>query len=140
MEIRNAKSSDLEAVLRLWEEAEAEPTDTDDQHSLAVLLERDPSALLIAVDAGRIVGSVICGWDGWRGSIYRLAVAPSHRRTGLAGRLVAAAEEHLRSAGAARLQAIVVSTDPDAMAFWRSTGWQEQSARTRFVRTTGRTS
>jgi hypothetical protein len=66
-QIRTATARDLEAVLRLWQEAEAEPTHTDNLDRLNGLLDCDPSALLMAEDAGVVVGSVIGAWDIWRG-------------------------------------------------------------------------
>jgi ribosomal protein S18 acetylase RimI-like enzyme len=131
--IRPAQQDDLAAVLALWRQADAEPTHTDDLHSLAQLLAHDPHALLLAEETDKIVGSVIAGWDGWRGSIYRLAVTPSHRRHGLGQRLLHAAEDRLRTAGARRLQAIVVETDSRATRFWRTTDWTEQVERLRFT-------
>ncbi len=95
---------------------------------------RDPWALIVAVDGGAVVGSVIAAWDGWRGSIYRLVVAPSHRRRGLGRRLVEEAAGRLTRAGAVRLQAIVVETDPVGPAFWRACGWEQQVDRLRFVK------
>ncbi len=87
-------------MLELWTAADAEPSHTDDAVSLAALVAHDPAALVVAEEHGRIVGSVIAAWDGWRGSIYRLVVAPSHRRQGLARRLVGHAEDRLSEAGA----------------------------------------
>jgi len=121
-------------VLALWQEADSEPSHTDDVDSLERLITYDPGALLVAVDDGRLVGSVIAAWDGWRGSIYRLAVAPDHRRRGLARRLLEASEARLRSCGAVRLQAIVVKTHEHAIGFWRASGWDEQTQRLRFVK------
>ena len=77
---------------------------------------------------------MIAAWDGWRGSVYRLVVAPSHRRLGLGGRLLQAAEDRLFGAGAVRLQAIVVEMSPKATGFWRASGWEEQDHRLRFVK------
>jgi ribosomal protein S18 acetylase RimI-like enzyme len=132
--IRPGRLSDVGSVLLLWAEAEAEPTRTDDTESLRLLIDSDPSALIVAVDDGSIVGSVIAAWDGWRGSVYRLVVAPSHRRLGLGGRLLQAAEDRLFGAGAVRLQAIVVEMSPKATGFWRASGWEEQDHRLRFVK------
>jgi ribosomal protein S18 acetylase RimI-like enzyme len=134
VEIRSATGDDVGAVLALWIEADAEPSHTDDAPSLWRMLADDRSALLVAVDGERLVGSVIAAWDGWRGSIYRLVVAPDHRRHGLGRRLLAAAEARLDDLGALRSQAIVVETDERATAFWRSSGWEQQTARLRFVR------
>jgi ribosomal protein S18 acetylase RimI-like enzyme len=89
---------------------------------------------MVAEEDGSIVGSVIAAWDGWRGSVNRLVVAPSHRRRGLGRQLLAAAEARLAAVGAVRMQAIVVETEPEAIGFWRESGWERQVRRVRFVR------
>jgi ribosomal protein S18 acetylase RimI-like enzyme len=132
--IRLAAVSDACAVIDLWREADAAPSHTDDVESLTHLIEHDPEALIVADADGRIVGSVIAAWDGWRGSVYRLAVAPDHRRRRLGRRLVARAEERLAAIGAVRLQAIVVESDAQATGFWRASGWRQQVDRLRFVK------
>lgn len=132
--IRSAVSADGLAVLALWQEAAAEPSHTDDEDSIKRLIDLDPNALMVAESEGRIVGSVIAAWDGWRGSIYRLSVAPDHRRAGLGRRLVLEAEERLAEAGARRLQAIVLESDAQATGFWRAIGWEQQVERLRFVK------
>jgi ribosomal protein S18 acetylase RimI-like enzyme len=122
-------------VLDLWRRAEASASPTELPGDVGALLLRDPEALLLAETAdGEIVGSLIVGWDGWRGGFYRLAVDPAHRRRGLANALVRAGEERLRALGARRLGAIVESHEPDAMAFWASAGYELQSSRSRFVK------
>ena len=131
---RAATAHDIAAVLALWQEPGVERSHTDDADSVRRLIEHDAGALIVAVDDDRIVGSVIAAWDGWRGSIYRLAVAADHRRHGLGRRLLTAAEERLDAVGAARGQAIVVEVDVRAVAFWQASGWTQQSERLRFVR------
>ena len=132
--IRAGTPEDVAAVVELWRRADAEPSHTDDAVSLGRLIEHDPLALIVAEADGDIVGSVIAGWDGWRGSIYRIAVAPGHRRRGLGRRLLAEAERRLAAAGAVRSQAIVVETDEQATAFWLAAGWERQTERLRFVK------
>ncbi|HEY1636597.1 MAG TPA: GNAT family N-acetyltransferase [Acidimicrobiales bacterium] len=132
--LRSAQPEDVGSVLQLWGASDVEPTHTDDVESLGRLIARDPSALIVAEDGSRLVGSVIAGWDGWRGSIYRLVVAPSHRRRGLGHRLLAEAESRLAAAGALRLQAIVVETEPMAVGFWQRSDWNQQVDRLRFVK------
>jgi ribosomal protein S18 acetylase RimI-like enzyme len=132
--LRPATLGDVDAVLDLWREADAEPTHTDDVEGVTGLLAHDPEALIVAVDGKRVVGSVIAAWDGWRGAIYRIAVAPSHRRAGLGRALLREAERHLDARGARRAAAIVVEDHAHAMTFWRGSGWDEQTSRVRFVR------
>jgi ribosomal protein S18 acetylase RimI-like enzyme len=120
-------------VLELWEVA-TQPSHTDDLDSLAHLLAQDAGALLVAEDEGGIVGSIIAAWDGWRGTIHRLAVAPPCRHRGLGRRLLQAGEARLDSLGVVRMQAIVIETDDLAMGFWRATDWDEQTERIRFTK------
>jgi ribosomal protein S18 acetylase RimI-like enzyme len=131
---RPATLDDVDGVLALWAGAGAEPTSTDDPDGLRALLGHDAGALIVAEHGGRIVGSVIAGWDGWRGSVHRLVVTPGHRRSGLGMALVERAEARLAAVGARRLQAIVVASDSRARAFWGSTAWRRQTERLRYVR------
>ena len=133
IDIRVAGPADLPAVLELWRTSAA-PTSTDSPDDLRRLMRRDPGALLVAEVAGVIVGSVIAGWDGWRGSVYRLAVDPAQRRSGVGGRLVRRAEHRLAELGARRMHAIVVAEDEGAVAFWGSTDWELQGGQLRFTR------
>jgi ribosomal protein S18 acetylase RimI-like enzyme len=122
-------------VLGLWHRAEASASSTESAEDVGGLLLRDPQALLLAeTEDGEIVGSLIVGWDGWRGGFYRLAVDPAQRRHGLATALVRVGEERLRALGARRLGAIVETHEPGAMAFWSSAGFDLQSSRSRFVK------
>jgi ribosomal protein S18 acetylase RimI-like enzyme len=132
--IRPATVADVRATLELWREGDAEPSHTDDEASLTQLIAHDPASLLLADYGGQVVGSVIAAWDGWRGSIYRLVVAPDLRHRGLGYRLLTDAEAHLREAGAVRFQAIVVETDAQAVGFWGASGWERQVERLRYVK------
>lgn len=132
--IRPARRDELEAVLELWREAEATPTRTDDIAGLETLLAHDPGALLVAVDDGRIVGSVIAAWDGWRGAMHRLAVSPAARRRGIARALVATGEERLRALGARRVNALVNTAREPAVALWEIEGYELDARIGRFVK------
>jgi ribosomal protein S18 acetylase RimI-like enzyme len=81
LEIRPATVSDIDAVLSVWRQSGAHRTVTDDEQGVALLITEASGALLVAVDSGAVVGTGIAGWNGWRGSIYRIAVDPAHRRS-----------------------------------------------------------
>jgi ribosomal protein S18 acetylase RimI-like enzyme len=132
--LRTATEEDIASVLGLWAAADSPPSVSDSPEGLARLLAADPQALLVAELDGVLAGSLIAAWDGWRGSFYRLAVSPEHRRKGLATMLLREGERRLRELGAVRLTAIVAADEAGAMAFWQAAGYERQQLRARFVR------
>lgn len=119
--VRPARDNELSAVLRLWQEANVTPPSvTDSIEGLTRLTNEPGGILLVATIDGRIIGSVIGGWDGWRGNIYRLAVTPEYRRRKIARRLVAEISSALFAKGAARLSALVEHEHRWAIDFWES--------------------
>lgn len=132
--IRNAVERDIEPALSLWRAAGSPPSATDTPDGVRRLLATDSRVLLIAESDGAVVGTLIAVWDGWRGSFYRLAIAPERRRRGIATALLREGERRLRARGAVRLTAIVADDDPVAKGFWEAAGYMRQDNRARFVR------
>ncbi len=134
VEIRLCRSADVGAVLALWSTARSPHATTPDDAE-AVGRAIGESALLVAARDGRIVGTLIAGWDGWRGSMARLVVAPAERERGIARSLVAEGERRLRARGAVRINALVDASDDGVRAMWVALGYADDSAATaRFVR------
>lgn len=120
--VRAATVDDIDEVLRVWRDSGTHPTVTDTPEALARLIADAPGALIVTEQEGEVVGTVIAGWNGWRGSIYRIAVVPGRRRRGVARELLAAAIERLRGLGARRSDAFVIRDDDQARSFWDSLG------------------
>ncbi|HJV57418.1 MAG TPA: GNAT family N-acetyltransferase [Methylomirabilota bacterium] len=118
--IRPCRPDEGPALLDLWHHADASPSPTDTPEQVDQVIRDSAAAVLVAVDDDLLVGSIIGGWDGWRGNLYRLAVLPSYRRRGVARALVAAAEERLAARGALRVSALVEHDHPWAVGFWDS--------------------
>jgi ribosomal protein S18 acetylase RimI-like enzyme len=135
MILRSATPDDVEPVLRFWLDAaenDARPTDTAE--AVHALIDRDPDALCLAVDDGQIVGTLVAGWDGWRCHLYRLAVRPDRRRQGIAGALLAAAEQRFRKFGAGRVDAMVLDDNDLGQNLWTRTGYQRQENWSRWLK------
>ena len=118
--IRPASRAEFSTVLQLWDEVGVTPKVSDSIEGLTGLLNQPGGILLVATIDARIVGTVIGGWDGWRGNIYRLAVSPDYRRQGIARRLVKEISIALYAKGAQRLSALVEHEHPWAVNFWNS--------------------
>src|SRR5438045_4063698 len=87
--IRQCRVEEAQAVLALWRQADATPGVTDNADDLRRAITQSPAEVLVAEVDGRLIGSIIGTFDGWRGNIYRMAVHPDHRRKGIGRWLVA---------------------------------------------------
>jgi ribosomal protein S18 acetylase RimI-like enzyme len=132
--LRPAVPDDIPAVLELWRTAAEGTSITDDPAGLARLLEHDPEALIVAQAGGRIVGTVVAAWDGWRGHLYRLAVDPASRRRGIGSALVAAAEARLETAGGRRVDALVLDDNAAGRVMWTHAGYDPETQWTRWTK------
>jgi ribosomal protein S18 acetylase RimI-like enzyme len=122
--IRSARRDEVDLVLELWTAGQPVPSATDDHEGVRGLLHRDPTALFVAEVDGRLVGTLIVGWDGWRAGLYRLVVLPEVRRMGVATQLIQAGEARLRELGARRISCMVMSDHDHANAFWQAMGYE----------------
>jgi ribosomal protein S18 acetylase RimI-like enzyme len=137
LHIRAAVIADAETVLAFWKEAAEGTSITDDIDGVTGLIDRDPHALLLAEKGGRLVGSVVAGYDGWRCSLYRLAVLPSHRRQGIARLLLEAAERRFVAVGGRRGDAMVLEANERAQQAWAAAGYSREDHWRRWVKPFG---
>ena len=113
--IRSFREADEEPLTALWERVfPDDPAWNAPQLMIRQKLAVQPELLLVAEHAGALIGAVIAGYDGVRGWIYHLAVAPEHRRQGHATKLVRSAEQRLRQLGCKKLN-LQVRTGNDAV-------------------------
>src|SRR5262245_41342682 len=104
LEVRPYQEADHDAVVALWTRVfpETRPWNLPAayiQRKLAVQRE----LFLVGVCGGRVVATVLAGYDGVRGWVYHLAVAPEQRRHGFGRAMMAGAEARLRALGCAKL-------------------------------------
>jgi ribosomal protein S18 acetylase RimI-like enzyme len=116
---------DYPAVRGLWEEMEkgVHIGRSDAPEEIAKKTSRDPDLFLVAETDGKIVGSVIGGYDGRRGLLYHLAVAKEHRQRGVGGRLLDEIEARLRAKGCLKCYLMVTLDNPEVERFYEKRGW-----------------
>ncbi|MFD8816629.1 GNAT family N-acetyltransferase [Streptomyces sp. NPDC059627] len=134
LRIRPATRSDVDAVLRFWRDAAEGTSISDDHDGVTRLIARDPDALLLAERDGLLTGTVIAGFDGWRCSVYRLAVHPGHRRQGIATALLEAVEQRFVSLGGRRVDAMVLEVNERAHHTWAAVGYRREDHWRRWVK------
>lgn len=120
---------DFDNVIALWSTAGdgIHLGRSDSYGEIRKKAEHDPELFLVAEHDGKIVGSVIGGFDGRRGIVYHLAVAQELRGEGLGGRLMDEVEGRLREKGCLRVYLLVTNENETAIRFYEKRGWNEMN-------------
>ncbi|ETS33529.1 MULTISPECIES: GNAT family acetyltransferase [Photorhabdus] len=113
MEIRVFRQDDFEAVITLWERCDLLNPGVDPEMDIERKLTHDPDLFLVAEVAGEVVGTVMGGYDGHRGSAYYLGVHPEFRGRGIANALISRLEKKLIARGCPKI-IFIVPEDNDA--------------------------
>jgi ribosomal protein S18 acetylase RimI-like enzyme len=113
-------SKDCDVVRDLWVRAGLELRPSETKEELEKKLLRDPELFIVAEDGGKIVGAVIGAFDGRRGFVYHLAVAPERQGEGIGKALMERVSEGLKRLGCIRLLLLV---DEDNVSAHKATGF-----------------
>lgn len=119
--------ADIPPLVALWEACGLTRPWNDPGRDARRAIEGPTSTILGLRDGESLIASVMTGFDGHRGWVYYLAVAPDRRREGLGRQLMAAAEAWLRERGAPKLQLMVRDSNAAALDFYRALGLEPQA-------------
>jgi ribosomal protein S18 acetylase RimI-like enzyme len=124
--LREFSLDDYDAVVGLWQQYPDELGigRSDSREEIAKKIERDPDLFLVAEEGGKLIGTVIGGFDGRRGLIYHLAVDRAHRGRGLGQMLMNQVETRLAAKGCIRAYLLVRPTNLGVIEYYKSLGWE----------------
>jgi ribosomal protein S18 acetylase RimI-like enzyme len=122
MTIRAYQPADENAVLALWQECGLLGW-SDPRKDIARKLRVNPEWFLVGELDGTVIATCMVGYEGHRGWINFLAVAPGRQRDGHGRALMDAAEWILRAAGCAKINLQVRTKNTQVMAFYEKLGF-----------------
>ena len=123
MNIREFKAADSEELIALWQACELTRPWNDPQRDIQRKLDVDDNLFLVGVENNKVVASVMGGYDGHRGWMNYLAVAPEHQRRGLATQLVQCIEEKLLALGCPKLNLQIRTDNIAVQSFYKEIGF-----------------
>lgn len=97
---------------------------SDTREEIQKKLTRDSDLFLVAEEDGKIIGTVIGGFDGRRGMVYHLAVAEPFQMRGIGSQLLNEVETRLRAKGCHRCYLMVTTDNQAAMEYYEKRGWE----------------
>ncbi len=123
MEIRHFQPEDEQSVIALWHECDLVRPWNNPQRDICRKLKVNPELFLVGIIEGRVVATVMAGYEGHRGWLNYLAVAPEFQRHGLAREIVAEAEHLLRKAGCPKINLQIRTSNQAVIEFYRRLGY-----------------
>lgn len=123
MQIRPFDPSDTEPLIRLWGRCNLLVPWNNPYLDIQRKRDVDPALLLVGVVEGEVVASVMGGYEGHRGWINYLAVAPTHRRRGYGAAMVAAIESELHARGCPKINLQVRASNAEVIHFYERLGY-----------------
>ena len=90
-------------------------------------MEFQPDLFLVGLVRDSVIGSVMIGYEGHRGWINYLAVAPEYQRRGCGKRLIKKSIDELRKLGCLKINLQVRNTNRKAVDFYRHLGFKEDN-------------
>ena len=98
----------------------------DSREGIDRFLRRNPTTSIVAVEDGKIVGSILCGHDGRRGCFYHVCVDPDYRMRGIGRTMVVKAMEALKEEEVNKVCLIAFAENDIGNAFWNEIGWTKR--------------
>ena len=98
----------------------------DSRESIERYLKRNEGMSLVAVEDGKIVGTVLAGHDGRRGFIHHMAVLPDYRRKHIGNKLATEAVKRISADGIDKTHIFCYQDNFTGQDFWTSLGFNKR--------------
>ena len=123
LQIRPFRLEDEEAVALLWRQCNLVRPWNEPRKDMRRKLRVRPDLFLIGVLGDQIVATAMAGYEGHRGWLNYVAVAPDHQRLGVGRAFVTEAERLSREAGCPKIKLQVRTGNDRAIEFYRRLGY-----------------
>ncbi len=128
IEVRAFDLDDEAAVVQLWRDCGLVVPWNDPHKDIQRKLQVQPEMFLVGCSGGRVVATVMAGYDGHRGWINYLAVHPDHRGAGIGRRMMEEAESRLRKRGCPKINLQVRTGNSAVIEFYKTLGFTVDDA------------
>ena len=127
MEIREYQESDEKKVIELWFNCNLVIPGSNPKRDIERKLKVDRDLFLVGKVNGKIIASVMGGYEGHRGWINHLAVDPKYQRRSYGRLIMEAVEGRIKEKGCPRISLQVRSSNKDVIEFYQSIGYTDDN-------------
>lgn len=95
----------------------------DSKEGVERFIKRNPTTSVVAEKDGKIVGAILCGHDGRRGTLYHVCVHENYRRRGVGKAMVVFCMEALKKEHINKVSLIAFKSNQIGNSFWHHESW-----------------
>ena len=123
-------AEDYTDVLKIWNSVGdgIHVSFSDKPEELEKLLRVSPGLFFLAIENGKIIGTVMGGFDGRRGLIYHLAVVPEYQNRHIGSFLMNYVENALYDRGCRKIYLFIVPENLNISSFYQNLGYEQMAA------------
>jgi ribosomal protein S18 acetylase RimI-like enzyme len=127
MVIRTCLKEDMEAIVKLWQDCNLVVPWNDPREDILIKLKFQPDLFLVGTIDRKLVATAMVGYEGHRGWVNYLAVAPDYQTKGVGRRLMKEAESVLKALGCPKLNVQVRTTNTEVIEFYKRVGFSDDN-------------
>ena len=125
LEIRPFTPADTETVVALWQRCDLVRPWNNPYRDITRKLADGADLFLVGLEDGKLVASVMGGYEGHRGWVNYLAVDPAVQRQGYGRQLMVAVEQKLIARGCPKLNLQIRRNNHAVIDFYNAIGYTE---------------
>lgn len=124
--IREYQSKDENQVIKLWFACNLIVSWNNPQMDIERKLKVNPELFLVGELEGKVIATVMGGYEGHRGWINYLAVLPEFQRNGYAREMMTAIEKKLLNIGCPKINLQIRSNNKAVILFYEKIGYTDE--------------
>lgn len=114
-----------DAVIKLWRTCNLVVPQNDPVEDIEKKMRFQPNLFLIGLLDGKVIGSIMVGYEGHRGWINYLAITPEDQRHGYGRKLVQKAIDELKKMGCQKVNLQIRRSNVKVIDFYKHIGFKE---------------
>jgi len=121
--IRQYHAEDQQDVIDLWARCGLVAPQNNPRRDIRRKVKVNPEWFLVGQLEGKVIATCMAGYEGHRGWINYLAVAPKYKRKGFAKQIMREAERLLRAAGCPKINLQIRTSNTGVIDFYKAIGY-----------------
>jgi len=127
MEISEYQEEHAGEVIELWFKCRLVVPSNNPLRDIERKVEVDRNLFLVGIINGKIVATVMGGYEGHRGWINYLAVDPEHRNNGYGRLIMREVEKRIQAKGCPKINLQIRESNEAVIKFYKSLGYSDDS-------------